>query len=128
MDTSIDVRDASAAWRLCGPDDLAWPGQLLLVSLRQNAPRLRVDHVVRSAPLGLGILQIVIDVPAVVFQDKSNAIGSEVAVCLERIGLGDGKSLVARDLFAGYAYRHLCPPKGIKAGSRDHLPFRRVGA
>ena len=79
----------------------------------------------RSTSLGLGILQIVIDVPAIVFQDKSNAIGSEVAVCLERIGLGNHYRITLNsvEVFNGVA-EHLRLDGGAREVMRHLMDIR----
>src|ERR1700722_11128933 len=70
---------------------------LLLIPSRDNGSRVGIDDVMWPTALESGILQVVIDVPAVVFQHKLNPVQGQVPVHACCIRLGNGQCLVASE-------------------------------
>src|SRR5271166_4919106 len=68
---------------------------LLLIPLGDDGSRVGIDDVMWPTAFEPGILQFVIDVPAVVFQHKLNPVHRQVPVHSCCICLGNGQYLVA---------------------------------
>jgi hypothetical protein len=76
---------------------LRMPLPSLLIALRQNGPRERVDHVVRSTALASRVLQVVVHVPTIVFEHALDPIKGSIAVDALSVRLGDSERLVAAE-------------------------------
>jgi hypothetical protein len=99
---------------------------LLLIPLGDDGSRVGVDNVMWPAAFEPGILQFVIDVPAVVFQDKLNPVHGQVPVQSCCICLGNGQYLVASKARDSASHGLLSNEGGylVRADNRDHRSAR----
>jgi hypothetical protein len=61
-------------------DDFVDELGLLLISLRDNISAARIDYIMGPTALQRGVLQFIVDVPPVGFEDHSNAVAAQVPV------------------------------------------------
>src|SRR5262245_56713393 len=83
------------AWWSTGVESVETGDALLLVPLGLDHAGGGIDDVVRTAAFQARILQLVIDVPAVVFQDDLNAKAGKIAIGFRRVCLSDRKRLIS---------------------------------
>jgi len=99
---------------------------LLLIPLGDNGSRVGIDDVMWPTAFQPGILQFVIDVPAVVFQHKLNPVQGQVPVHSCCICLGNGQYLVASKAHHTVSHSLLSSEGGylVRAGNQDHRSAR----
>ncbi len=99
---------------------------LLLIPLGDNGSCVSIDDVMWPASFEPGILQFVVDVPAVIFQHKLNPVQRQIPIYLRCIRLSDGQYLVAREAHYTVSHRVLSGMRGdfVREGSQDHRSGR----
>ena len=99
---------------------------LLLIPLGDNGSCVGINDVMWPTAFEPGILQFVIDVPAVVFQHKLNPVQGQVPVHSCCIRLGNGQYLVASKAHHTVSHSLLSSEGGdlVRAGNQDHRSAR----
>src|SRR5207248_277809 len=97
--STFDSAACLTAWLRCLTQFYAaWTlgaNRSLVIPPPDDGPRARIHDVVRPSPLEAGVLQFVVDVPAVRLQHQSNAIEGQIAVCRGCVSLRDAQGFLS---------------------------------